>query len=351
MKKWIVGGIFLVALIGLGTWAAIVMTPPSPKICGTPGGPPITAQRIKLRDGRHLAYEEHGVSRQNATFKIVFIHAFATFRRDTVIANRIMTPGFLEKNGIYVVSYDRPGYGESDPHSSRNEKTLAYDVEQLADQLQLGSKFYVVGYSMGGQAVWGVLKYIPYRLAGATMLCPVVNSWWPSFPDSLTWELWNKQSKTERFSMLLNHYTPWLVYWWNTQKIFKQSAVMQSSPTLFSAQDMALLPKLAARVAYKNQTTQQGNHESLDRDLIVGFGKWGFDPMRIENPFPKGEGSVHLWQGDDDRLVPIQLQRIIPQKLSWIKYHEIPGAGHLFPMADGIAETVLKELLPIPQAS
>lgn len=45
--------------------------------------------RIRLSDGRHLAYEEHGVSRQNATFKIIFIHAFATFRRDAVIANRV----------------------------------------------------------------------------------------------------------------------------------------------------------------------------------------------------------------------------------------------------------------------
>jgi pimeloyl-ACP methyl ester carboxylesterase len=58
-----------------------------------------------------------------------------------------------------------------------------------------------------------------------------------------------------------------------------------------------------------------------------------------------------MWQGDDDRLVPIQLQRIIAQKLTWIKYHEIPGAGHIFPMADGMAETILKELLPIPQSS
>ncbi|ESQ45053.1 hypothetical protein EUTSA_v10010501mg [Eutrema salsugineum] len=350
MKKWLVGGAVVVVLIALGTWAIISVTPPPSKICGTPGGPPITAPRIRLSDGRHLAYQEHGVSRQNATFKIIFIHAFATFRRDAVIAQRVR-PGFLEKNGIYIVSYDRPGYGESDPDPNRNEKTLARDVEQLADQLQLGSKFYVVGYSMGGQAVWGVLKYIPHRLAGATLLSPVTNSWWPSFPSSLTWELWNKQSKTERFGMLITHNTPWLLYWWNNQKLFETSSVMQSSPTMFSPQDMAVLPKLAARVAYKNQTTQQGTHESLDRDLIVGFGKWGFDPMKIENPFPKGEGSVHLWQGDDDRLVPVALQRIIAQKLTWIKYHEVPGAGHLFPNADGMGETVLKELLPIPQAS
>lgn len=85
----LVGGAFIIVLIALGVWAIISCIPPPSKICGTPGGPPITAPRIRLSDGRYLAYEEHGVSRQNATFKIIFIHAFATFRRDAVIANRV----------------------------------------------------------------------------------------------------------------------------------------------------------------------------------------------------------------------------------------------------------------------
>jgi len=85
----LITGAVVIVLIGLGAWAIVSITPPPPKRCGTPGGPPITAPRIRLSDGRYLAYEEHGVSRQNATFKIVFIHAFSTFRRDAVIANRV----------------------------------------------------------------------------------------------------------------------------------------------------------------------------------------------------------------------------------------------------------------------
>ncbi|GKA42499.1 reverse transcriptase domain-containing protein, partial [Tanacetum coccineum] len=37
---------------------------------------------------------------------------------------------------------------------------------------------------------------------------------------------------------------------------------------------------------------QQGEYESLHVDLNVGFGKWDFDHMDIENPFPNNEGSV-----------------------------------------------------------
>lgn len=58
---------------------------------------------------------------------------------------------------------DKPGYGESDPHPNQTIESLALDIEELGDQLELGSKFYLIGNSMGGQAVWGCLKYIPNR--------------------------------------------------------------------------------------------------------------------------------------------------------------------------------------------
>ena len=98
-------------------------------------------------------------------------------------------------------------------------------------------------------------------------------------------------------------------------------------------------------VVSQDQVTQQGEFESLFRDMNVGFGKWEFSPLDLENPFPNNEGSVHLWQGDDDLLVPISLQRIIAQQLPWIQYHELPGAGHLFPEIKGMCDKIIKELL------
>ena len=40
---------------------------------------------------------------------------------------------------------------------------MASDIEELADQFELGPKFYVLGFSMGGEVVWSCLKYIPHR--------------------------------------------------------------------------------------------------------------------------------------------------------------------------------------------
>lgn len=50
--------------------------PPPPRICGVPNGPPVTSPRIKLDDGRYLAYRESGVDQANANYKIIVIHGF-----------------------------------------------------------------------------------------------------------------------------------------------------------------------------------------------------------------------------------------------------------------------------------
>lgn len=73
-----------VLLFGLAVWVYQATNPPPPKICGTAGGPPITAPRIKLRDGRYLAYKEHGVSRETAKYKIIYVHGFASMRHHTM---------------------------------------------------------------------------------------------------------------------------------------------------------------------------------------------------------------------------------------------------------------------------
>lgn len=79
--------------------------------------------------------------------------------------------------------------------------------------------------------------------------------------------------------------------------------------------------------------------------MMVAFGSWEFDPMDLENPFPNNEGSVHLWQGNEDDFVPVMLQRYIAEQLPWIHYHELPGSGHMFPHIDGMSDSIIKTLL------
>ncbi|OIV92167.1 hypothetical protein TanjilG_26030 [Lupinus angustifolius] len=90
--------------IGFIARAYQAIRPPPPKICGSPDGPHITAPRIKLRDGRHLAYKEHGVPKDAAKNKIVYVHGFDACRHD-VVAAKTLSPD-VEDLGVYIISFD-----------------------------------------------------------------------------------------------------------------------------------------------------------------------------------------------------------------------------------------------------
>lgn len=75
--------------MGFLAWAYKAVQPPPPKICGSADGPPVTAPRIQLSDGRHLAYKEHGVPKEMATHKIVFVHGYDSCRHDAVVAKTL----------------------------------------------------------------------------------------------------------------------------------------------------------------------------------------------------------------------------------------------------------------------
>jgi hypothetical protein len=72
--------------------------PPPPKICGSLNGPPVTAPRTKLKDGRHLAYKESGVPKEEAKYKIIFVHGFDSCRHDALPISPVHIVNYYLKN-------------------------------------------------------------------------------------------------------------------------------------------------------------------------------------------------------------------------------------------------------------
>lgn len=66
------------------------------------------------------------------------------------------------------MTYDLPGFGESDPYPGRNLSSSAFDILHLADAVGVSDKFWVLGYSGAAMHVWASLKYIPHRVAGTS---------------------------------------------------------------------------------------------------------------------------------------------------------------------------------------
>lgn len=338
-----------VVVVGAGiftAWAHRAVRPPPPKICGSPNGPLITAPRVKLKDGRHVAYKEQGVPRHEARYKIIYMHGFNGSRHRAPALPNV----FSDEHSIYLVSFDRAGYGESDPNPSRNVKTESEDIEELADLLQLGSTFYILAESLGGCSGWSCLRYIPHRLAGVGMIAPVVNYWLKCIDKEVFKQAYRTQITRDKWMMWVARHYPRLLYFFITQPWIPRPSALVPSFNVLNADDQAVLKDMGRTstpetISLNAQGTQQGLGESLCRDLMSMFSDWGFDPCDIENPFINRPGQVHIWQGDEDYLVPPVLQRAIIKKLPWINYHEVVGGGHFMRYHPGFIESALSALL------
>lgn len=136
-----------------------VIKPPAPKICALANDSLVTSPRIKLRDGRYLVYKTRGAMKEKAKYKVILSHGFCA-SKDTYIP---LSDEWLQELGIYLITFDRPGYAASDPNPKRSPKSDAFDIQELTDQLELGPKVYVIVLSMGSYPGWGCLRYIPHR--------------------------------------------------------------------------------------------------------------------------------------------------------------------------------------------
>ncbi|CAN6849016.1 unnamed protein product [Brassica oleracea] len=330
---------FLVCLV---SYVYRSLKPPPPRICGVPHGPPVTSPRIRLSDGRFLAYRESGVDRASANYKIIVVHGFNS-SKDMEFP---ISKDLIEEQGIYFLFFDRAGYGESDPHPSRTVKSEAYDIQELADKLKIGPKFYVIGISLGAYSVYSCLTYIPHRLAGAVLVVPFVSYWWTKVPQDILSKAFKLMPEKDQWTYRVARYFPWLLYWWLTQKLFPSLSIISERSALCSDRDLVILKKkLEYQSPHMEKARQQGDHECLHRDMIAGFATWEFDPTELENPFAEGVGSVHMWQGAEDRIVPREVNEYISKKLPWIKYHELSGYGHLLHAEEQKCEDIIKALL------
>ncbi|KAL8255673.1 hypothetical protein R6Q59_030740 [Mikania micrantha] len=302
--------------------------------------PSSSSGRIKLSDGRFLVYKERGVPKNQSNYRIIIVHGFASNKDMNFMAPQKL----MDELGIYIVQFDRAGYGESDPYPKRSQKSEANDIQELADQLQLGSKFYLIGVSVGSYPTWSCVKDIPHRLAGVALVAPFINYRWPSLPYDLIQDDYRKN--LSRWAVWIARHTPGLLHWWLTQKIFPSSSVLDRNPKFFSTKDLEVLKNTPGyQLLSKSKLKDEPIFHSLRKDFIVAFGKWDFDPLTLNDPLGQSQCHLHLWQGYEDKVVPVELQRYVSKRLPWIKYHEVSDGGHLIVYDGDVCEAILRSLL------
>ncbi|KAL0283081.1 UNVERIFIED_CONTAM: hypothetical protein Sradi_7241000 [Sesamum radiatum] len=236
-----------------------------------------------------------------------------------------------------LISYDLPGFGESDPHPNRNLNSSALDMSHLADSVGVKGKFWVLGYSSGSLHAWASLKYIPDKVAGVAMLAPFVNPYEVSMTKeemSRTWENWTRRRKLLYY--LARRFPRFLSYFYSRTFLSgKHGQIDKWLALSLAKKDKDLVETSAFEELWHRdveESVRQGNLKTLCRgsstpsDKLV-LASWIFKCRGNvpEKAFSLGSSSC---MGLDDIVVPPSMTDYVARILPNAIVHRLPEEGH-----------------------
>ncbi|XP_043696153.1 uncharacterized protein LOC122646630 [Telopea speciosissima] len=313
---------------------------------------PSNASRIQLPDGRHIAYHEQGVPANRARFSLVAPHSFLSSRLAGIPG---VKASLLEEFGVRLVTYDLPGFGESDPHPSRNLNSSALDMLYITDAVGASDKFWVMGYSGGSIHAWAALKYIPDRIAGAAMFAPMVNPYESTMTmeeRQRTWEKWTSTRKLMYF--LARRFPRFLGFFYRRSFLSgKHGQIDKWLSVSLGKRDKALVEEPAFEEFWQRdveESVRQENPKPFMEEAVLQVSNWGFSLADlqvqkkhkgkgilswIKSLYSQSEseltgflGPIHIWQGMDDGIVPPSMTDYVHRVLPGATIHKLSGEGH-----------------------
>ncbi|XP_031100987.1 uncharacterized protein LOC116004925 [Ipomoea triloba] len=313
---------------------------------------PPSASRILLPDGRYLAYQEQGVPADQARFSVVAVHSFLSSRLAGIPGIKV---SLLQQFGVRLVTYDLPGFGESDPHPNRNLESSAMDMLHLSYAVNITGKFWVVGFSSGSLHCWAALRYIPDRVAGAFMVAPMVNPYEPSMTKQERNRMWKKWAMRKKIMYILGHKFPRLLPFFYRRAFLSgiHGPIDERLSLSLGTRDRALIESPLFEEFWQRdveESVRQKNVRPLVEEAALQVSNWGFSLADLKvhrKPLGKGIlkwlkslygqaeeslsgflGPIHIWLGMEDMVVPpstsVFLQRVLPDAM----VHKLLYEGH-----------------------
>jgi pimeloyl-ACP methyl ester carboxylesterase len=258
--------------------------------------------RIKTPDGRTLAVQEGG----DPDGKPVLAH------NGTPNSRQLYAPHVTDAaaRGIRLISYDRPGYGESSPQPGRTIASAADDVRAICSALGI-SRLAAWGVSGGGPHVLACAALLPDLVVAAASLASLA----PYPAAGLDWFAGMGQENVDDFKLAIADPAA------SRAKAEQDRAAMLVASaedlhaqfaTLLSPTDAAVLTGAVAE--YLALCVRDGlapGAEGWTEDGLAMAGPWGFSLANITVP-------VLVMHGRQDQFVPFGHGQ-------WLAAH-IPGA-------------------------
>jgi pimeloyl-ACP methyl ester carboxylesterase len=254
---------------------------------------------VRTPDGRRLAVAERGDPRGAP---VMLFHGTPGSRLGPV--PRAMT---LHATGIRLLSFDRPGFGESDRLPGRSVAAVAPDAAAVADALGI-DRFAVLGRSGGGPHALACAALLPERVTKAAAMVPLA----PRDAMGETWFAGMTPGNAEAYQQAVTDPAA-------LRRVLEERAAgIRADPaSLFASIDQGLEPTDRAVIGQANirQELVRAYAAAVSRsadgwfdDALALAGPWGFDPGDIRVP-------VYLWHGAEDRFSPISHTRWLGERI------------------------------------
>ncbi len=262
--------------------------------------------------GRRLAVSEYGDPVGRPVF---FLHGTPSSRLE-----RYLDANALGRLGVRLLTYDRPGYGQSDPDPGRTVGSAAGDVAAVADVLGL-DRFSVYGASGGGPHALACGARLSHRVDRvAAMVSPA-----PYDAPGLDFTAGMTASNVEEFGTALEGRDALAALLGPMVELARADpnslwdALAKELPE--SDQRVIARPEvhdaLATNLAESVATSMDG---WLDDDLAF-VRPWGFALADITVP-------VLLWHGADDVLAPVSHSEYLAEHVPGAIFVRPAGVGH-----------------------
>jgi pimeloyl-ACP methyl ester carboxylesterase len=275
------------------------------------------AQVVKALDGRRLAVESVGAPVGTGSKTVFLLHG---------------TPGslygprprgiYLYRLGINLISYNRPGYGDSDRRLKRSVAHAAEDVEAIANTFGI-EQFSVIGRS--GGAPHALACAAAERLRGRVVCTAALGSLAPCDAQGLEWKRGMAASNVAAYNDAEDNLAALKATLTERARRVRHNAHSLLDllwPELVCA-DKQVISDIALRriIAETHVDALREGADGWIDDVIALSRPWGFQLSEITAP-------VLLWYGRDDVFSPASHTQWLAEQIRNAKTEVTPGLAH-----------------------